>query len=338
VSPSLPDDLDTPDVGFVAASGVYAAAALTFAFLTAAAATGAAVSTLVGGITSTVTVGLVLGSLLASRREGLAERIGSSLRSRLLPLSIPVGFGALSLGALVSPLPLGAAVGAGLGALVTGLCGWGIASMGRSRYARAVTSKNPILTVPQLNPRQHWWMAWIGIGSLTAGLGTMSATDGGFAGLWMVAMGLLFVIFAFVTRYNQDPDRNDGSTRTHRHPSRFGGELTYDPGDPFDPEYLPELRVHEEGLITHQAWSSERFVPWERVTKVSLTEDELRVGVRRGLDIRCKRAMIDDPEEAYETIERVRSEAEGGPVEDARERYDSPKRSESGFKTETEVD
>ena len=335
MSTSLPDDLDTPDVGFVAASGVYAAAALTFAFLTAAAATGAAVSTLVGGVTSTVTIGLLVGSLLASRREGLAERIGSSLRSRLLPLSIPVGFGALSLGALAFPLPLGAAVGAGLGALVTGLCGWGISSMGRSRYARAITSDDPILTVPQLNPRQHWWMAWIGIGSLTAGLGTISATDGGLAGFWMVAMGLLFVIFAFVTRYNQDPDRIEAGGRTQRFPSRFGGEWTY---DPLDPEFLPELRVHEEGIVAHRSWSSERFVPWEWVTNVSLTEDELRVGVRRGLDIRCHRAVIDDPVEVYETIERVRSEAKGGPVEDARERYDSSKTSEPGFETETEID
>jgi len=336
VSPSLPGDLETPDVGFVAASGVYAAATLTGAFLTVAAAAGVDVSTLAGGVTTTVTVGLVLGSLLASRCEGLAERIGSSLRSRLLPFSVPVGFGALSLGVLVSSLPLGAAVGAGFGALVTGVCGWGIASMSRSRYARAVTSELPILTVPQLDPRQHWWMGGWALSFALFG-GVILAGGGGssgFAGFYLVAMGLLFLLFTVGAHYNQN--RDEDSRRRGRLPTRFGSGRSYDMGDPHDPEYLPELRVHEEGVITHQAWSSKRFVPWERVTDIRLTEDELRIGVRRGLDLRCKRAVIDDPVDVYETIERVRVEAERRSVEDARERYDAPETDTLGSETELE--
>ncbi|WP_331235417.1 hypothetical protein [Natronorarus salvus] len=333
MSPSLPDDLDTPDVGFVAAFGVYTAATLTFAFLTAAAATGAAVSTLVGGITSTVTVGLVIGSLLASRREGLAERLGRDLRSRLLPFSVPAGFGALSLGAFVSPFPVGAAVGAGLGTLVTGLCGWGISSMGRSRYARAVVSDDPILTVSHLDPRQHWWMAAIGLFSLSFG-GASLAMGGGFPGFWLTAMGVMFLLFTAVVFYNQN--RDEDSRRRMRLPSRFGSGRSYDLGDPLDPEYLPELRIHEEGIVAHQSWTSERFVPWERISGVDLTDDELRIGIRRGLDLRCKRDVVDDPEEAVETIERVRAEAERGPVEDVRERYGSPETGTLEFKTEVE--
>ena len=336
MSPSLPDDLDTPDVGFVAASGVYAAATLTGAFITAGAAAGAEVSTLFGGVTTTATAGLVLGSLLASRSEGLAERIGSSLRSRLLAFSVPVGFGALSLGALVSPLPVGAAVGAGLGALVTGLCGWGIASMGRSRYARAVVSDDPILTVPQLNPRQHWWMGGISVSSVLLGgsILAMGVGSSEFAGFYLVAMGLVFLLFTVVMLYNRS--RDEDSRRRGRLPSRFGSGRSFDLGDPLDPEHLPELRVHDEGIVTHSGGVERRFVPWERVTDVSLSDDELRISIRRGLDLRCKRSAIDDPEAAAETIERVRSEAKRGPVEDARERYDAPETGRLEFETEVE--
>ncbi|MCH7661775.1 MAG: hypothetical protein IH933_14760, partial [Euryarchaeota archaeon] len=50
--PPLPESLDPPDIGFVAASGVYVAIALLMSFVTVAVANGATAATIFGGVTS----------------------------------------------------------------------------------------------------------------------------------------------------------------------------------------------------------------------------------------------------------------------------------------------
>lgn len=152
--PPLPESLDSPDIGFVAASGVYVAIVLLMVFVTVAVASGASAATIFGGTTSTVTGGLIVGSLLASRLNGVPERLGRRWRSLAVLFSVPLGFALLSFAAFISPLSLAAVGTAALGSVLTGGAAAGIASMARTRYARAMAPGDPIHTITRLDPNQ----------------------------------------------------------------------------------------------------------------------------------------------------------------------------------------
>ena len=140
-----PGSLDPPDIGFVAASGVYVAIALLVLFVTVAVANGATAATIFGGVTSTLTGGLIVGSLLASRLDGVPERLGRRWRSSAVLFAVPLGFALFSIASFLSPLSLATAA---VGSVLTGGAAAGIASMARARYARVMAPGEPILTIP----------------------------------------------------------------------------------------------------------------------------------------------------------------------------------------------
>jgi ABC-type transport system involved in multi-copper enzyme maturation permease subunit len=151
---SPPDSLESPDIGFVAASGVYVAIVLLMVFVTIAVGSGATAPTIFSGTTSTATGGLIVGSLLASRLGGVPERLGRRWRSSAVLFVVPLGFALLSIVSFLSPLSLATAAAAALGSVLTGGAAAGIASMARTRYARAMASDDPILPIIRLDPNQ----------------------------------------------------------------------------------------------------------------------------------------------------------------------------------------
>lgn len=299
-APPLPETLDPPDAGFMAAAGAYVAAAFVAGSVTVAAAVDASAATVLGVASSAITIGLVVGGIAAGQVEGLPERLGRS-RRRLAPAFVPpVALVAVALIAFfTSLLPAIVALGAGFGAFVTGLSAFVVASMARTRYAKAMASGEPIATARFLKPNRDRY--WFGAGLLCLGLGAVSWRTGSlgrpFFGLWF--FGGYAVLYGMGLRLERaESDRSDWASRLLPAQWVDGSE---------NRDWLPELRVHREGLVVkrpEQRW----FIPWSAVADVRLTDDELVVERRRGLAIRCDRGVIDDPNALYGGIERARLE------------------------------
>jgi hypothetical protein len=317
--PPLPESLDPPDIGFVAASGVYVAIALLMAFITIAVASGASAATIFGGITSTMTAGLIVGSLLASRLDGVPERLGRRWRSSAALFSVPLGFALLSIVSLLSPLSLATAAVAAFGSVLATVAAGGIASMARTRYARAMAPGEPIHTITRLNPNRGRWL--LALGSLCLAGSGISVLTGHGAGL-MLLLGGVYTLFLGISarsqgsRFSKD-EQSETPTSRPRGRKVFGTRWGNDMFD--NSEYLPELQIHENGIVTEQG-NSRQFVPWSLVTDVRLTSEELVIERRRGFDLRCDRAVIENAEKAYEKIERTRGEWDETRAEDEAER------------------
>lgn len=334
-----PGSLDPPDIGFVAASGVYVAIALLVLFVTVAVANGATAATIFGGVTSTLTGGLIVGSLLASRLDGVPERLGRRWRSSAVLFAVPLGFALFSIASFLSPLSLATAATAAVGSVLTGGAAAGIASMARARYARVMAPGEPILTIPQLRPNRGQWASVVGVLSIVgAGVTAISDYGVGFmlflAGLWLLLVGVS--ARAQNRRFSGDK-RSEGAKSRPRGRKvfgmRWGGEWGSELTD--GSQYLPELQLYRNGIVTEQG-NSQRFTPWTRVVDVRLTPEELLIERRRGLDIRCDRAVIEDAETVYEEIERTRGAWERNSPEDEAERV-----SMNGLgqpRTETEIE
>jgi hypothetical protein len=71
-------------------------------------------------------------------------------------------------------------------------------------------------------------------------------------------------------------------------------------------QWLPKLRIHETGFVVERS-IQQRFVPWTDVGGVRLNPDELVIERRRGFDVRCHRAVIEDATRVQREIERVRA-------------------------------
>ena len=317
--PLLPADLEPPDVGFVTAVGVYVAVLSVAVAITGTLAVDGSSAAVVGSISSAATFGLVVGALLASRVDGLPERLGRRPRSLALPFVVPTVFALATLFVvLVSAIPAKTALGTGLGALGTFVAALGIVSMARTRYARAMTSDEPALTISRLRPNAARRSVGIGIASLLAGValgltaspaGTVEdnpaswllAAVSGFA----VAVGVAFVLVG--NSYRVQFDDRDGESRLHRLlPDRtkrsvFGTDWSV--SAEFDRSHLPTLRIHDDGLVVEGSLGH-RFVPWGDVTAVRLTDSALIVEHRGRFDVRCARAVLDDPETMAEALER----------------------------------
>lgn len=307
--PPPPEPFERPDIGFVAASGVYVAIVLLMGFITVALASGATAATILGGVTSTITGGLIVGSLLASRFEGVPERLGQRWRSLAVLFTIPCLFALLSLVSFVSSISLATATAAGIGSVLTGGVAAGIASMARTRYARAMTPGEPILTIRRLNPNQGRWATVLGLLSIS-GAGLSALSESGFAVmLLLVGAWSLFLGISTRTqgrRFAKD-EQSEGETSRQRGRKVFGTTYSFDPTGGM--KYLPELHIHENGIVTKQG-ERKRFIPWNFVRDVRLTPEELLIERHRGLDIRCDRAVIEDAEKVYEEVERVRGKME----------------------------
>lgn len=315
-APPFPEPLETPDAGFMAATGAYVAAVLVAGSITVAAAVGASAATVVGSIPSAATVGLIAGGIASSFITGLPERLGRR-RRRLAVTFVPsVVFLAVALGALsLSSLPQPVAVGAGVGAIVTLIAALAVASMARTRYARAMTPEEPTATVPLLNPNRDLHWIGMGVGCLGVGGAVILATGDLFrAGLVFGIWGVIALHEGAVLRSGfRRVDRADRS-------DRFPGSGWF--ASAVDVQWLPKLRIHETGFVVERQ-IQQRFVPWTAVGGVRLSPDELVIERRRGFDVRCHRAVIEDANRVQREIERVRAGDEtaffGSTTTDARD-------------------
>lgn len=301
-APPFPEPLETPDAGFMAATGAYVAAVLVAGSITVAAAVGASAATVVGSIPSAATVGLIAGGIVSSFVTGLPERLGRR-RRRLAVTFVPsVVFVVVALGALsLSSLPQPIAVGAGVGAIVTLIAALAVTSMARTRYARAMTPEEPTATVPLLNPNRD--LHWIGIGVGCLGVvGAVILATGDLSrasSVWAIGMwGLIALYQGAMLRFGfRRVDRADQSDRLP------GSGWFASAGDV---QWLPKLRIHEAGFVVERPMQ-QRFVPWTDVDGVRLNPDELVIERRRGFDVRCHRAVIEDADRVQREIDRVRT-------------------------------
>jgi MFS family permease len=298
-----PETFETPDAGFMAATGAYVAAVLVAAVLTVAAAVGASVATVLGGVSTAATVGLIAGGVASSFVAGLPERLGQRRRRLLVPFVPPAVLVGIALVALSLPvLPPVVALGAGTGAAITLVVAFAIVTMARTRYARVMAPEDPIAATTRLKPNQD--RRWFALGVLCfGGYGAWVLATGGLTSgnsiLWVIAWGVFALYRGVELRFGfRGPDRDGWAGRV----------LDTDRLAESTEQWLPELRVHEAGIAIVRPMQR-RFVPWETVSDVRLTADELVVERPRRFDIRCDRAAIDDPDGVYEAMERARSTA-----------------------------
>lgn len=296
----LPESLGTPDAGFMAGVGAYVGVVLVAVVLTVASAAGASAATVLGGISTAATVGLIAGGVVVSYCTGLPERLGRRWRRLALPFTPSVVFAGIALVALTSPvLPRIVALGAGIGSGLTLLGAFAITNMSRTRYAHAMAPDEPAASIRWLKPNQD--RRWFGFGALCiGGYAALIVATGAFSTgntlLHVLMWGAFALYRGFELRLRLGKTNRDG-----RLARRFDLDRLLDSTD----RWLPELRVHEVGLAIARP-GRRRFVPWETVADVRLTADELLVERPRRFDIRCDRATIDDPESVYERIETAR--------------------------------
>lgn len=308
---ALPDSLEPPDVGFVAATGAYAAVVFTAAAVTAALAVSGTAASVLGSVSTAATIGLVVGAALMNRRTGLPERLGRRTRS-LAPLFVaPVAFAGLTALVLGSSIPDRVAFGTWFGAVATLLVAVGLASMARTRYARAMTPEEPTATIPLLNPvAAYAWLAGGGVSIAVSILSFLRSSDL-FRGrlTWWFGLFGLYACLLGLAYWSTTRGADDASGATRGVNRLLSAATWLEPDRLFDPQTAPELRVHEAGLVAKRPFSR-RLIQWEAVTNVRRTPTELVIERRDWFDLRCARSVIDDPEGAREAIERARRDAE----------------------------
>ena len=321
----VPEDLETPDIGFVAATGVYTAAVLVALTLTLASTIGTSTSTLLGVFTTVVTAGLVVGAIVSSRLEGLPERLGSSPRCLAACVLPAAAFAAIaSLGAFTPVLPRATTLGAGAGAVLTFAAALGIDEMSRTRYARAMRSDEPLASFPLVDPnRGRGWLA-AGLGCLAIavvlahpGTEVLTRVDSVrtepfwwflVAGSFLCYFGLSFRLG--IKRAFEDQRGPISRRLLPEDTRRTVAGTTFSLKQDVDPakNWHTELEVHEHGLVVKRT-TARRYLPWSSIAGVRLEAEELLVERRRWVDLRCARSVIDDPDGVAETIERARTDA-----------------------------
>lgn len=310
-SPPLgPDALEPPDIGFTVATGVYLAAVLVATSVTVAFAIDASAPTIVGSLSTGVTVGLVAGALLASRIDGLPERLALRTRRLALPFAAPVAFAVIALAAYsFSSLPQSTGIGALVGVVGTGIAAVVLASMARTRYARTVAGETPRATIPWVNPNRG--RRWIAAGVLFLGVAgvTVLVGESGLAyPAWWIVYGVLALAVGLAFQFGSGTD-DEGPRSLSLLPDRarrrlFGSNWLQETID--DGHWYPKLLIHDAGLVVKRPLQR-RFVPWDAVAAVRLTADELVFERPRRLDLRCDRSVIEDADRTYAEIERLRA-------------------------------
>ncbi len=315
--PALPDTLGTPDIGFVAACGVYLGVIFIAALVAVGIAARWAVPTIIGSISSAGTVGLIAGAVLANRLPGLPERLGERRRRQLGLLVPPGAFAALSgLVLFVPGLPSAAAAGTGFGAIASLAVGVMMISMVKTRYARAIAPEEPLLSVP----RQHQVTGQVALAF--ASVAVSLALVGSSVGVsWSAVLSTLlfvgvlfgFVLVVLLVQWASNSERG-GSLLARVLPNdqgatRFGQRLSMDAVTlDTNPDVLPTLEVHELGIVL-KSDTDARFLPWDAITTVRLTEEYLLFERPRWVDIRCPREAIADSRAVYAEVQRVRQAA-----------------------------
>ncbi|AXR80478.1 PH domain-containing protein [Natrarchaeobaculum sulfurireducens] len=314
----LPESLETPDVGVVAATGGYVAICFVAGAIAAALAVDGSAATVVGVVSTAATGGLIVGALLASRIDGLAVRIGRRRRSMAMLFVPPLCFVVATVGFLTIPaLEPAAAAGTGLGAFGTLLAALAFASMGRERYARAITPDEPITTVPWLDPVHARTSVGLGIASIVVAVGTVlggsiAAID---TGSWLlrastsvafvaVIFGVVFVLTGLSARSQAAGETSLLGQLRPNEPGKkvFGTRYSATPGS--ESKWgRPTLEVYETGLVAPGP-TGRQFLPWEDVTDVRLESSRLIVDLYGRRSLRCATSVLDDPDEIYALLER----------------------------------
>ncbi|WP_049904693.1 PH domain-containing protein [Natrialba asiatica] len=285
-------EISDPDISFQAGFGFYLGVAVTGIAAAVGTAAGAATATLLGILPSVVTCVAILGHILAKRAYGLPERIGRSRWRRLACYLPAVALTALVAAPAVVAVDLSARfqLVVGVFALLTAVSAYGLDRMSRNRYVAALTPEESAANWEYhpagISPGECIFVAIMG---LVVVFGLISAAAGNGQGLIWAFYGILI----FLT--------------SHRGPGSWN-EL--DPGDRWNP---PELRAHEAGLV-HKRPFARKFIPWNAITDVRLTDDELVLERRwfgrftsRWLDVRCDREAIEpDAESLRDALDRVR--------------------------------
>ncbi|WP_254762169.1 PH domain-containing protein [Natrinema marinum] len=282
---SHPDDFDPPDTGFRVGIGVYLAAILTGTALVAGVALNASSGILVATVPTTLSIGLVVGSALAARANGLPERTGCSGRLTAAWFVPAVAFAGVAFAAVFLPsIPTAIALASGL-ATVAALFGAAVvATMARTRYVAAITPDDPVAAWQWRSPNRALCLYALAICYFALGFVTREIS---YLTVQWFLFGLLFLAQGLEVSGRLDRlDVDLGGARTAR-----------------------ELRIHEAGLVAAGPTGT-RLVPWTDIGSVSLTDERL-VLERSWLDLRCDRSVIDDPEGVRAAIEQRRNRAAG---------------------------
>ncbi|WP_254861883.1 hypothetical protein [Halovivax gelatinilyticus] len=304
--------VEPPDVGAVAVAGVYVGVAVTAIVIAVGAAAGLSGAAIATSVTTAFTAGLVAGAIAIRRTRGIAERLGQGWPWLGALYLVPAGFAiATLLVSSTSTIPGHAAVGTAIGAVGTGLVALGATPMARTRYARAAVDDDPIANAPLFSTTQARNWTIVGLVFVAIGGVQFVSADGalGGVGFWVAAMALYSIAMAWWSRAAVRLDHGESRLarylpdRTRR--SVLGGEWRTD--GRIDTDGLPTLAVHDAGLVVHSGYHK-RFHPWTSIGDVTLSDDELRIERPRWTDIRCHRAVIDDADALYESIEAARRE------------------------------
>ncbi|RQH00310.1 hypothetical protein [Natrarchaeobius oligotrophus] len=292
-------DAEPPDIGFQAAFGFYLG--LIAAGLVAVVGLLADVTTasLLATLPTTVTGVMIVGHVLAKRFHGLPELIGRRLRWRLACYLPAVGLVAVALAPGATPLAYTArylAITVAM-ALLVGVTAFGLERLCRARFVEAITTDEPVVTWSYrpagLLSRNGLWMV---LTVFVVMAGVMSVVGGTLFGLLWLAYGVIVVAWTW-----------SGTDDDSRGKSYYGKRYSLEMAP--EPDEWGELRAHEYG-VRLDLGRSRRFVPWERIEGIELTDDEL-VLKRRFRNLRCDRDAIDDPEAeaVLEALETARDAA-----------------------------
>jgi len=309
---ALPETLEEPDIGFVSASGVYVAIVFVASLISIGSGANWTSATIVGSVSTAGTVGLIVGALLARRLRGVPERLGQRRRQWFVLFVVPTLFGLCTVAVLLfSAVPTSMAVGTVFGALTSFVASLLMVSMVKTRYARAVTPGEPVVSIPY-QPDQRLQLVAVA-GSLTTiflilqfGLGVSWSVGGGLL-IFILISGFVAVLSYIDQQIDSGPTGGvlDRVLPNEQGATRFGQRLSMpsvDPGQ--NPGTLPTLEVYEHGILVHGGIET-RFLPWEAISDIRLTEAHLCFVRPRWFNTRCAREVVDDVPERYEEIKRL---------------------------------
>lgn len=288
-----------PDLGFQAAFGFYLGLVAGGLVALVGLAADVTTATLLGSFPTVVTAVTLVGHLLAKRSHGLPQRIGRRRPLRLACYLPAIGFAAAAVAPTVTPLEPATRYFAVtiLLAAVVGVTAFGLERLCRKQYIEAMTADEPTIT---WSYRPASWLTsagvWIPLVFLcfVIGAGVASVATGSTVGLFWIGFGLLMFVWTWVIGTGDDNGKQ-------YYGSRFSLDVDQQ-------TQQGTLRAHERG-VRHDVGRSRKLIPWEKISDIGLTDDEL-VLERRFRNLRCDRDAIDDPESVYEALKEMHSHAE----------------------------
>ncbi len=286
-----------PDLGFQAAFGFYLGLVAGGLVALVGLAADVTTATLLGSFPTVVTAVTLVGHVLAKRSHGLPQRIG---RRRLLRLAcyLPaVGFAAAAVAPSVTSIGSDARYLAVtiLLTVVVGVTAFGLERLCRKQYVVAITADEPTVVwtyqPASMFSNPDFWMPMLAF--VAMGLSASLAT-GSVIGLLWIAFGVLIAVGSWMITV--------GDTNGKQY---YGTRFSLDVDAK---KQQSELRAHERG-VRHDAGRSSTLIPWEKISDIRLTDDELVLG-RRFRNLRCDRDAIDDPEAVYEALAEMKARTE----------------------------